>query len=178
MRIFLIILLASMPAVADDASKAAKINELLTVMKANVLQDQIYSEVSRQIETVAETLAQRAGVPAPEHGSATAELKDKMTAEMKKDLNWDVLKPGLVKAYSDAYSEPQIDELIAFFRSPIGQLYLTKSPVIAAETRNVAETHIKDMQASVQVLAKEWLDAHQAGGRPAPAAPKPSAPPK
>jgi hypothetical protein len=164
MRIFTIATLALISACsslfADAASKDKKIDEFLTLIKATSLQDQIYAQLEGQIDRATLGLAQQAGIPAPEQRSATADLQAKMIATMKESMNWEQLKPGLIEAYRNAYSEEELDALIAFFKSPVGQAYIAKSPIIATKSRELAESKVKDLATRFQAMGKEWSEQH------------------
>jgi len=145
---------------ADAASKDAKIEEFLTLIKASSLQDQIFSQLGQQIDRATLGLAQQAGIPGPEQRSATADLQAKMIAAMKEFMSWDKLKPGMVEAYRNAYSEEELDGMLAFFKSPVGQAYLSKSPTIAAKSRELAESKVKELGGMFQQMGKEWSNQH------------------
>jgi hypothetical protein len=168
MRVFLVLTLALVTAssslFADAASKDAKIEQFLLLIKANAIQDQIYTQLGGQIDRATKGLAQGAGIPAAEQASAVADLQAKMTAAMHADMSWDKLKAGMVEAYRNVYSEEELDGMLAFFKSPVGQTYLAKSPEIAAKTREVAETRVKALADKFQAMGKEWADAHPRAG--------------
>jgi hypothetical protein len=163
---------------ADSASKQAKIDQFLKLIKAEAIQDQIYSQIGMQIDRATLALAQQNGLPAAEQQSAVADLKTKMTAAMKALLSWDKLKPGMVKIYDDTYTEEELDAMLVFFKSPAGQSYITKSQTVAAKSRDLAEGQVKELSSEFQTMGKEWMDQHPKtpAAAPAPAAPKPPAP--
>jgi len=164
MRVFIALTLALVSAApglfADAASKDAKIEQFLTLIKANSIQDQIYTQLGGQIDRAVKGLAQGAGLPVSEQMSATADLQAKMTAAMHEDLNWQKLKPAMVEEYRSIYTEEELDGLLTFFKSPVGQAYLAKSPEIAAKTREVAEGKVKELADKFQAMGKEWADKH------------------
>jgi uncharacterized protein len=178
MRIMLALLVASSSLFADAASKDAKIEAFLKLIHADIIQDQIYAQLNGQIERATQNLAQQAGIPGPEQLSATAELRDKMTGAMKQYMSWDKLKPGLMKIYRDLYSEEELDAMLTFFRSPVGLTYISRSPQVAAQSRDYAQNQMKELGVVFQGLGKEWMDAHPRPAKPAPASPAPAAPPK
>ncbi|HWE49606.1 MAG TPA: DUF2059 domain-containing protein [Bryobacteraceae bacterium] len=145
---------------ADAASKDAKIEEFLTLIKASALQDQIYNQLEGQIDRAAMGLAQNAGIPVAEQRSATADLQAEMIAAMKDSMNWAKLKPGMMDAYRTAYSEEELDGMITFFKSPVGQAYLAKSQGVAAKSREIAEAKVKELAAEFQTMGKAWAEQH------------------
>jgi hypothetical protein len=156
----LVLISASSSLFGDAASKDARIEEFLTIIKASSLQDQIYNQLGQQIDRATLGLAQQAGIPGPEQRSATADLQAKMLDAMKEFMSWDKLKPGMVEAYRNAYSEDELDGMVAFFKSPIGQAYLAKSPLVATKSRDIAEAKVKELGAMFQAMGKEWADKH------------------
>jgi uncharacterized protein len=164
MRVFIVLTLALVSAApalfADAASKDAKIEQFLTLLKASSIQDQIFTQLGGQIDRAVKGLAQGAGIPLAEQMSATSDLQAKMTAAMHDDLNWQKLKPAMVEAYRAAYTEEELDGLLTFFKSPVGQAYLAKSPEIATKTRMVTEGKVKDLADKFQAMGKEWADKH------------------
>lgn len=53
---------------------------------------------------------------------------------------WQKLKQDYVKAYADVYTEGELRALITFYQSPIGQLYLDKTPELS---RRLSAAHQK-----------------------------------
>jgi hypothetical protein len=177
MRIFPVALLvcsslACSSLFAASPEKTAKIEHLFDILKAERLQDEIYAQLTQQIDRISVQIAQQAGFPAAERASATAEVHDKMIASMKDLTSWQRLKPGMVQIYDEEYTDAQLDAIIGFFTSPIGQAYLSKNGEITMKAREMAGTHVKDAGDAVQALAKEWLDQHKPPVPPAPAPPK------
>lgn len=153
-------LAASCSLFADDASKDAKIVQLLAVLHAEIIQDQIYAQLGQQIERATMGLAQKAGIAATEQRSATAELATKMTDMVKENMNWEKLRPAIVQAYHESFSEEEMDAILAFYKSPIGLGYLTKAPQLAQRSRTIAEGKLRELGVTFDAMAKEWTDKH------------------
>ena len=160
MRILTLTLLACCTLLADDATKDAKIQQLLKLLRAESIQDQIYVQLGQQIDRATLGLAQQAGLPVAEQRPATADLQAKMTAAMKDNLNWEKLQPGVVQIYKENLSETELDTILAFYQSSAGQAYLAKAPVMAAKSREIAEGKVKELGGMFQVMAQEWTAQH------------------
>ena len=172
MRIILAALLACSSVYAATPEKTAKIEHLFDILRVNRLQDEIYAQLTLQIDRVSQQIAQQAGFPVAERASASNDVHEKMLAAMKDLVSWERLKPGMVQIYDQTYSDAELDSLLAFFTSPIGQAYINKSGEIVVKSREMAGTHVKDVGEAVQALAKEWLEQHKPPAPPAPAPPK------
>jgi len=49
---------------------------------------------------------------------------------MKEDLSYDKLEPEYIKIYQDTFSEEEIQGMITFYETPVGQSVITKMPLI------------------------------------------------
>ena len=172
MRYFFVALLTASALSAATPEKTAKIEKLMDVLHVERITDEIHASLTQAVNRITDQIAQQAGLPAAERASATSEVHDKMIAAMQDMTSWDRLKPGMVAVYDAEYDDTQLDGIIAFFTSPIGQQYLAKTGDLQQKARDMAGTHVKDAGDAVQALAKDWLDKHK------PAAPAPAAPPK
>jgi hypothetical protein len=172
MRYLFIALLTASSLSAASPEKTAKIEHLMDVLHVELITNEIHDSLTTAINRISEQIAQQAGFPAAERASATQEVHDKMIDAMKDMTSWERLKPGMIAIYDEEYTDEQLDAILAFFTSPIGQQYLTKSPELQKKAREMAGTHVKDAGDAVQALAKDWLAKHK------PVAPAPAAPPK
>ncbi len=81
----------------------------------------------------------------------TPEQKAKFQAQMqasmdaaKSAMDWNSIKPIFVKIYADNFDEVELQGLIDFYKTPVGQAYIQKQPQIQAAT----------MQAMAQIMPK------------------------
>ena len=59
------------------------------------------------------------------YGSST-KFTQKIQAVISGALSWNKLEPEYTKIYEDAYTEQQIDDILAFYKSPTGQVMVEK----------------------------------------------------
>lgn len=81
----------------------------------------------------------------------TPEQQEKFNQQMqasmqtvKKELSWDTIKPMFVKIYADNFDEGELQGLIDFYKTPVGQAWIQKQPQVQAAT----------MQAMGQIMPK------------------------
>jgi hypothetical protein len=187
MRIVVIALLASSlvsPSLfAASPEKTAKIEKLFDILKVSRISDEIVQQLTTQVDRVGQQIATQAGIPLEERAKATEEVRGKMAAAMKDLTSWERLKPGMIDVYDKIYSDADLDGVLAFFTSTVGQHYLDNSVNVVMKSREMAGAHVKEAGDAVQALAIAWLKDHGVnppaagaqGGAPAPAA---AAPPK
>ena len=73
-------------------------------------------------------------------------MQDKVASMVSDAVAWDKLKPAYLKLYLDAYSEEELDGIIAFYKSPAGQAMVTKSPSLMAQASDIVRERITDVQ--------------------------------
>lgn len=157
LTLFLLILLCTpLIARADDASKTAKIHEFFKVAKMDQLSSQITQRMIDQTKSGA--LQQSLGV------SVTADQQQKLDQFTQKlgkiisdTLNWNDLEPQYTKLYSDAYTEQQIDDLLAFYKSPTGQVMVEKLPTLMQQANAITQQRMAAAMPQIQELLRQFM---------------------
>jgi hypothetical protein len=147
---------------ADEASKRAKIEELFTVLKVDsTLQQMAAQSLARNKDVVKNMLA---GRPMTEIDKRIIdENMTKMNAVVSEQLNWSKLKPAYIDLYAAAYSEEEIDGILAFYRSPVGQVMLAKNPELITKSGEIVSARMQALGPQMQkVLADMRKQIHNA----------------
>lgn len=113
-----------------------------------------------------------------------APYREVMLQWLRKYMTWDAMRPELVRLYADTYTEAELKQLAAFYKTPLGQKTLTKTPELLQKTAMIgaklgqehAEELTKAMTARREELIKEQEKAQAAAKTPGKAtAPSPAA---
>lgn len=112
------------PARAQEMTKEAKIEQILTLTKIESMMDR--------------TLAQMKAMSAQATAGMTPDEQAKAQATQDKILDlakaaWTKLRPQYVKLYSETFSDEEIDGLLAFYQSSTGQAMIEKMPELMAK---------------------------------------------
>jgi hypothetical protein len=145
---FAVLLFAPALMLADDASKAAKIEELCLITHMDQLSQQIIDQIAPIVKT------QMGNVPA-EQRAAVNELMDKLTTLIANRLNWDSLKPAFVKLYSDTYTEEEVEGMIVFYKTPVGRAMLEKMPALMQKAMAISQDTMRDILPEIQRSIEE-----------------------
>jgi uncharacterized protein len=150
-----ILICAAVSAVrADEASKAAKVEEFLKVSHTEQTLSQAMTMMLNQ--TKSGMLQKMLGVtPTPEQTKANDELQDKLAAILTKALSWEKLKPEYIKLYASAYTEEELDGIVAFYKSPAGQALVSNTPTIMAKSSEIVQQQLASAMPEIQKLLKE-----------------------
>lgn len=86
-------------------------------------------------------------------------FRDVMQRYADKYLDWASLQPELVTIHVSTFSEPELREMIAFYRTPTGQKAVRLLPQVTTRVQQVAEqrvaAHAEELQAMIQQRAIE-----------------------
>jgi len=113
----------------DDASKMAKVHEFFRLAKLDQLSAQAMDQVMTQMNSGA--MQQIAGGKLTEDDQKRLdEFSGKIRQLVNRTMGWEALEPQYAKLYADAYTEQQLDDLIAFYNSPAGQAMIRAQPPV------------------------------------------------
>ena len=165
----LLSLIAIPVAHADDATKRTKITELLTLLKVDQIPQEIISGAKQQTETLGHR--EFGATETAEQQKQVAELHEKVVTVLHGAVDWKVMQPDFITLYSNAYTEPQLDGILAFYKSPAGQAYLSKNPELQQKYGEIVHQHMAPVQPQLRDLVQNFSKAN------APAAASPAGAP-
>jgi uncharacterized protein len=141
---------------ADDASKMAKIHEFFKVAKLDQLSTQTMQRVSDQMKSG--MMQQMLGVNlTAEQRQKANDLNDKVMKIVSGALDWNALEPEYAKLYADAYTEQQIDDLLAFYKSPTGQVMVEKTPILMQQANAISQQRMAAALPQIQQLFRDYM---------------------
>jgi hypothetical protein len=151
-----ILIFAAVSAVhADEASKAAKVEEFFKVSHTEQMLTQGMAMMLNQAKS---GLLQKMldVTPTPEQTKAYNELQDQLAAILNRALSWEKLKPEYAKLYASAYTEEELDGIVAFYKSPPGQAMISKSPSIMTKANEIVQQQLASAMPEIQKLMKDF----------------------
>jgi uncharacterized protein len=160
----LLMTLAASNAFADDASKAAKVEEFFKLAHLDDVLRQTLGQVRTQMQSgIVQQIFGQKPLP-PEMQKQVDDFQNKIADIVSDALSWEKLEPGYVKIYMDAFSEQEIDGIIAFYKSPAGQAMVAKTPTLLTKGVELAQQKIAVAQPALEQLIKDF--AAQAAKQP------------
>lgn len=153
-------------ALADDAAKNAKIEELLALTHSDRMMSQTFDQVR------AATLAQvdKLNV-APDQRRTVQQAEEQMLGILQDAMRWDKIKPSIVKVYSETLSEEELDGILNFYRSPAGQALLEKMPMLMQRSMGVAQQVIAEVMPRIEKMTEDLKQKSEQQGGNAPGHP-------
>jgi uncharacterized protein len=151
------LLLSAAAAHADDASKHAKVKELFQLTSMQNRVDQIRVSALAQARSFAAQQFASTGVSAQPDPKGLAVYYDKLNALVAESYNWTKLEPAYEKVYSDLYTEDELDGILAFYRSPIGQAYLSKTPEATRQLLQISKQQFDALTPQIEKLTEDYV---------------------
>ncbi len=150
----LLVVFMAVPARADDASKRAKVMEQFRVMHVDRMTEQITASVRKQMD-----LSMRSAGGA----NITADQKQlidgyegRVMAVVRDTLSWKVVEPQMIDLYASTYSEGEIDGILAFYRGPVGQSMLAKTPELTEKSMAITNAKLVSLQPKISEMSQEF----------------------
>jgi hypothetical protein len=158
MMLAVVVVVAPVGARADEASKQAKVKELFAVMHMDHNLDRMRAAMQQQVQSTAKN-APGTEQMTPEKKKIQQEYVDNSMKVVDENFGWTVLEPAYVKLYADTYTEAELDGILAFYKSPVGEAMLTKTPQLSAGVMEIVHGHMGDFQPKMQALQELYVKA-------------------
>ena len=159
----ILVLLASLsfPVLAQGATEAS-VERLFAAMNVERSVSSMYPMMQNAMkQSMAQALPANA---TPQQKRAVEASQESFNAVMRDELNWERMKPDMVKAYVETYSEAEVLGMVAFFESPAGRAYTEKTPQLMQKSMALTQERMKNLIPRMRAAAeKAALEAGQAG---------------
>ena len=164
---------APIPAPApDDAKRRQAAEELLKVRKTEDLVNSTVTRMGEMTDRISDNAAKQAGASVnPQEFSQ--KLRTEARDMIRKEFNWEALKPEFVQAYSQAFTETELKEMTAFYQSPTGKKLVAMEPEIQGRLSKLSQEKAMAVMPRVVQHLRELVAATKPPGSP----PSPLAPP-
>ena len=144
------------PAHADEASHTAKVREFFKVAKLDQLSLQIMQQAMGQVD--AGMMQQMLGVKLnAEQQKSLDQLNGKLNSVLMNALGWEKLEPEYTRMYAAAFTEQEMDDILAFYKSSTGRAMIEKSPMLLTESSKIAQQRMAVAMPEIQKLVKEFM---------------------
>jgi hypothetical protein len=137
---------------ADENSHRAAVLELCNVMD---LEHIMHESMNRMIDLQLQQ--------APQIQSARPQFEK----FFGKYLSWNALKDDYVKLYMDTFTEPELRELITFYKTPTGKKSVKQMPVLLQKGAELGASRVREhMGELMQMLQQAGVGASKSGAEP------------
>lgn len=141
-------LLLPLSARADDASKRAKAEQLVTMehLEANI--NKASENLAEHMGEIADHLA--GTNPTADQKAKIEDFKKQVSKSIDTNFAWTAIKPKVIDLFENSFTEEQLDAIIGFYKTPAGSTLLEKLPEINAQFNQIGTTALTNMSAEMQ----------------------------
>jgi hypothetical protein len=82
--------------------------------------------------------------------AAGTEIRIAMTEWFDQEIKWSDIKPKLVELYVQEFTGPELNELLAFYQTPLGKKAIVKLPVIMRQGSMIGQEYAAKNQESLK----------------------------
>jgi hypothetical protein len=169
---FLALFLALSPVFAADTPPSdTSIQELFKVMQTHKLLDGMMGQMDGLLrKSVQKRLAGRP-VDAGEQKILDEQISE-MNQLLQHALAWQTMEPTYAAIYKKSLSQKEVNDMVAFYKSPSGQAVVMKMPLLTQQALQMTQEKISVMMPDIERIGQETtarLEAYQASNAKAPA---------
>jgi len=88
------------------------------------------------------------------------EIRDTMTKWFDQEIKWSEMKPEIIKLYMKEFTESELKELLAFYRTPTGKKTITKLPALVQEGAAIGQRYAKGKEETLTKMLNPVLEKH------------------
>jgi len=147
--------LLALPALADGHRDAAR--ELMQVSGTQ----QIMAQMQLQIETMFLNISSDAQQSAAQQKIA-ADYRAKVADILKEEMIWDKIEGDIVDLYMKSFSEEELKEMTAFYKTPLGQTMIEKMPEVMLRSAEISRQQMRFVIPRIKQLAQEMSEKMRA----------------
>lgn len=162
-------LLALQPAFAQTQPSEKSVLQLLQVMHTRQVMENAGAQMDETVHRSMK-LATQSELNA-EQEKIRAESQDKLMTIIKEELNWATIEPLLVQAYQSTFTQEEVNAMLSFYDSPVGQSVGAKLPTVNQQMAQLMQQRTQDMLPKIMEVQKDMAARLKAAASaPAPAA--------
>ncbi len=145
---------SSLAFAAPSATHHKAAEQLLEVMKMDV-------NMERMVANMLEVQIQQQPAMQP--------FRHVMLQFLNKYLAYSAIKPDFIKIYTDEFSERELRQIIAFYKTPTGQKTINRLPVLMQKGAQIGASRVRDHQDELRVMLEaeaKKIDAQKKAANP------------
>lgn len=135
--------------IADSESHTQAAYKLLEVTNSQTLADGMVTEMKSMLSNlpIDDSLS-------VEQEKLFLDFQTEMQLLIESKLSWTQLKPEYATVYTSTYSEDELNQLITFYQSALGQKVLANAGSISTSLDEVPQKHINKLISEMQTAAQ------------------------
>src|SRR5579859_7523945 len=142
-----------------DPAKRTAVEELFSLMKLDQMQKQMLSQFQAMAGDQIEKSLSAEIQKSQDGAKMVTEVKDfeKRVFDLMMDrVDFARMKPDYIRLYDETFSSEEVAGLVGFYKTPIGQSYLSKMPVLTSKTVALTQRVLGDLMPQMMKMTADW----------------------
>jgi hypothetical protein len=140
---------AEAPGKVDAKTELAM--QLMVVTNVDRTMQQMADQVPAMMEKQFESYGS-----CPASSAVVREMSAKMGEKVTSVLKSDAMKIDIASVYAEVFSEDELRETIAFYKSPLGHKLLERMPELMQKSMQISQDRMKDVMPELQKLGEQY----------------------
>ena len=154
---------------ADDATQRAKAKQMLAALH---VESQIQQSTAHMQQQISAAMEKAAGPnPTSENKAKLADTEKEISQLIEEKLSWEVLEPSFIDLYAKNFNEQEMDQIIAFYKTPGGVALIQKMPAIDTQADQDTRSKLEAIQPQILQIYNDFRASLSAQAAPATATP-------
>lgn len=151
---FLVCGSAAAATTASQPPSAASIQQLLQAAQAHKMLDAMQANIDGMMRKASEQALDGQPADAGEQKIIDAQTA-KLSALMKSQLSWSSLEPMYVDIYSKNFTQKEVDDMIAFYKTPSGQAMMAKMPAVMGQVMQIMQGKMATLTPQLRQISED-----------------------
>lgn len=142
------------PVSAGQQSLRELAEELLLIMNVDKQQTEMFEQMKNmQMEQM-----QRMEYPGGDIPATLSERQNKFFDFIAGEMSWERMKDRYIDAYVEVFTEEEIQGMIEFFKGPIGQNFIQKTPELTTKLMRIGQQHMVEVLPKMEQMMREGYE--------------------
>lgn len=164
----IVFVMAGVCANAQDQPERALAEEMLNLLNVKETQEKALAMYKQIIEAQIQKLDPKSADPAVQ--AKANELLGKVLDMVKEETTWDKMKEEYITLYAQTYTQSELKDIIAFYKTPSGQAFIKKQPELLKRSFQLGSKMMGGLIPKIQAMVNEFKTSIESQPSPKPAA--------
>ena len=138
--------------------------ELLNLMNVREATEKTFAIIKQSMSD--QTKKMREAMGQTNKPAASPTNFDKMMDMITRELSWDNMKEDYIALYANTFTEEELQGIIAFYKSPVGQAFSIKQPELIKRSMKMIRKKMLKLMPQIQALTQKMAQETAAGNQP------------
>ena len=153
----LLLTLSPLFSFADTPAIRPDIDELFTVMRLEKTMQNAMEQMKKMVPQMTANVLAQGNLP-PEAVEKGKSSQEKIFALLEQEMSWQKMKGELAQVYAESLTPEEVKGITAFYKSPAGQAFLDKQPLIMQKSMAMQQKLMKGMIPKIQALIQSEIE--------------------